>query len=229
MLSCWPSWSPICWWLEKLEGRGGRHLRRRKGRMLQSWDRRGRTAWREASLSATRISKQNSQAHWQCKLSPATVKISEMLFSGFATTGSWKRWKHLLVSSLPVDSCPSANTRSILKTLSNHFSFAKKYFEGEEVLRGERCHSLPWMVSGAQMRTWHSHLQEPHHRAGDGLWSGESTKFGENQKTTTTMNLLLARSSWRKVGLHQEKLKRQTTFEDLFIFPSTNYRIYLFQ
>ena len=37
------------------------------------------------------------------------------------------------------------------------------------------------------MRAWHSHLQEPHHRAGDGLRSGDP-KSGDT-KTPATMNL----------------------------------------
>ena len=89
---------------------------------------------------------------------------------------------------------------------------------GQKVLWRKWCHLLPWVVPGAQVRAWHCHLQEPHHRAGDGLRSGD-TKSDGNQKTLSTMNLLLVRSSWRKVELLQEKLKRQTTFEDLFIFP----------
>ena len=54
---------------------------------------------------------------WQQRTCP------KMPFSGFATMGSSKRWKHLLVSSLPVDSCPSANTRSqyLREKCSNNF------------------------------------------------------------------------------------------------------------
>ena len=114
-LSCWRSWSPVCWQLEKLEGRGGRRPSpsQRRGRTWQSWARREKIASQEASWSATKTSRPSSQAPWLCKLG-RSIKMTGSIkrsFSGFATTGSWKKWKHLLVSSLPVDCCPSANTR----------------------------------------------------------------------------------------------------------------------
>ena len=69
-LSCWRSWSPVSWQLEKLEGRGGRRPSpsQRRGRTWQSLVPREKIASQEASWSATKTSRPSSQAPWLCKL-----------------------------------------------------------------------------------------------------------------------------------------------------------------
>ena len=50
------------------------------------------------------------------------------------------------------------------------------------------------MVPRAQVRAGHSDLQEPHHRAGDGLGSGE-TKTGEPENNEFAPGQILLKKS----------------------------------
>ena len=61
--------------------------------MLQSWDQRGKTAWREASWSATRISRQNSQALWQCKLFLAKTNMFKNAVFRICNNGKLEKMK----------------------------------------------------------------------------------------------------------------------------------------
>ena len=102
--------------------------------MLQSWDQRGKTAWREASWSATRISRQNSQALWQCKLFLATTNMSENAVFRICNNGKLEKMKTPFGFKSPRGLLPQCEykvtipSRKMLKTLSNNTTFDNNTF-----------------------------------------------------------------------------------------------------
>ena len=94
-LSCWRSWSPVCWQLEKLEGRGGRRPSpsQRRGRTWQSLVPREKIASPEASWSATKTSRPSSQAPWLCKLGQSKKLQIQKIFLRVCNNGKLEKMK----------------------------------------------------------------------------------------------------------------------------------------